>query len=338
MGKIRHLLISVLSLIGTAASASTPQLVNPGFEEGNPGAFPPGWHAGIGADEAKVATGYSAAIDADRPRTGRASVRLDSPRGPVGERDFGTVTTSVDAAQYRGHRVRLTGAVRASPGDDGKVGLWLRVDRDNGLNGFFDNMDRRPITRMDWADYSIQGDVAADATKLVFGLLLIGHGQAWLDDVRLEDLGPAKGSGIPVGWGNRPRNAPTQGDAPPSALSSREIVNLHAFARLYGLVRFFHPSDEAASADWDRLALAGVARVEKAKDPAALAEALRATFQPVAPTVDVFPTARSATRLLNARPPEAVSAVRWHHIGFGDDPGHAYSSERVSADDATEDI
>src|SRR5262249_3449110 len=154
-------------------------------------------------------------------------------------------------------------------------------------------------------------DVAADADKLVFGLLLIGHGRAWLDDVRLEDLGPAHGSGIPVGWGSRPRNGPMPGDAPPRALTERGVVNLHAFARLYGLVRFFHPSDEAAAADWDRLALAGVARAETARDPAELAADLRDLFAPVAPSAQVFVTGRPPHFPAPNRPRDAASALRW---------------------------
>ena len=45
------------------------------------------------------------------------------------------------------------------------------------------------------------------------------------------------------------------------AQPSREIENVAAFARLYGVVRFFYPSDAAATADWNHLAIDGVARV-----------------------------------------------------------------------------
>jgi len=35
------------------------------------------------------------------------------------------------------------------------------------------------------------------------------------------------------------------------------IRNLRAFSKLYGYVRFFHPSDEAAAIDWERFAIYG---------------------------------------------------------------------------------
>jgi len=313
---------SWFALVAATAAAAPIPLENPSFEAGLTG-----WHTGIGATESTAAPGYSIDIDRDRPRAGAASLRLES--APATEAGFGTITSSVDATPYRGRRVRLTGAVRAIPADDGKVGLWLRVDRPDGQRGFFDNMDRQPITGSNWADYSIEGDVAADATRVVFGLLLVGHGRAWLDDVRLDDIGPARGTGIPIGWGNRPRAAQMAGDVPPRPLSPRGLTNLAAFAQLYGLIRFFHPSDEAAAADWDSLAIAGVARVEPARTSAELARDLRAIFSPVAPSIEI-----SASRLPPAmivRPQGAVDAVRWHHVGYGDDPGHVYSSKRIAA-------
>jgi hypothetical protein len=322
----KRLLASLVVLAAAGAAAPVSIAVpNGGFEDGGPGTPPTGWHSGIAATASEPAPGYSITIDPDKPKAGRFSVRLESSAG--GNADFGTVTSSVDASPYRGRRVRLTGSVRAIPGDDGQVGLWLRIDRPEGA-GFFDNMDRRPITSADWADYSIEGDVATDATKLAFGMLLAGHGKAWLDDVRLEDIGPARGTGIRLGWGTRPRKGPMAGDEPPRPLSRQGLTNLHAFARLYGLVRFFHPSDEAAAADWDSLAIAGVAKAESARTPAELSHNLEAVFGPVAPSIQIYVTGKKAKPL--PRPREAVSASRWHHIGYGDDPGSIYQSERVA--------
>src|SRR5881397_1368747 len=76
---------------------------------------------------------------------------------------------------------------------------------------------------------------------------------------------------------------------PPRPLSRQSTANLTAFARLLALVRFFHPSDAVAAADWNRVAVAGVGAVEGAEDPAALALALEGFFRPLAPTLRVYP-------------------------------------------------
>ena len=90
------------------------------------------------------------------------------------------------------------------------------------------------------------------------------------------------------------------GDVPPRPLTDQGLTNLTALTRLIGYVRFFHPSDEVAglaNADWDSLAMAGVERVEAARDPRELAAALSDLFAGIAPTVRVLPfslPARSA--------------------------------------------
>jgi len=47
---------------------------------------------------------------------------------------------------------------------------------------------------------------------------------------------------------------------------SAPIANLHAFSRLYGVVRWFHPVTLLPSVDWDQFAIEGVRRVKDIKD------------------------------------------------------------------------
>ena len=320
-------LFALISALAAANAAAVP-ITNPGFEEGAPGTMPTGWHSGVGATTDEPTAGYSAVVDSDRPHGGGASVRLESNQS--GGSGFGTVTNAIDAVAYRRRRIRLSGNVRAVPAADGQVGMWLRVDRAEDQRGAFDNMGDRPINNAEWSDYAIEVDVAGDATKLVFGLLLVGHGKAWLDDVRIDDIGPARGTGIPLGWGSRPRSHAAPGDEPARPITPRGVLNLRAFARLYGLARFFHPSDEAAAANWDELALAGVTLAEHARTPEDLAAGLRTVFAPVAPSVQIYVTGKLPPSPI-PRPADAVSAVRWHHVGYGNDPSHVYKSERVRA-------
>src|SRR6476620_5350625 len=88
-----------------------------------------------------------------------------------------------------------------------------------------------------------------------------------------------------------PASAAT-GDVPPRPLTTQGLTNLTALTRLLGYVRFFHPSDQVAglaNSDWDALAMAGVERVEAARDPRELAAALSELVAGIAPTVQVLP-------------------------------------------------
>lgn len=60
-------------------------------------------------------------------------------------------------------------------------------------------------------------------------------------------------------------------------------VNVRAFAKLYGYVRFFHPSDEASRIDWDRFAFLGVDRVKDASSVDVLQERLEELLRPMRP-------------------------------------------------------
>src|SRR5262245_58716096 len=56
-----------------------------------------------------------------------------------------------------------------------------------------------------------------------------------------------------------------------SPLNDRNLDNLIAFAKLYGYVRYFHPSDEAAATKWESFLIDGISAVEAAQTAEELA-------------------------------------------------------------------
>ena len=61
----------------------------------------------------------------------------------------------------------------------------------------------------------------------------------------------------------------------------QEFDNAVAFARLYGVVRYFYPSDASASLDWNRFAIHGAKQVRGARDTKALQATLQGLFSPL---------------------------------------------------------
>jgi hypothetical protein len=115
----------------------------------------------------------------------------------------------------------------------------------------------------------------------------------------------------------------------PRAITSRGLENLVAFTRLFGIVRHFHPTDEAAAADWNAMAVHGAEAVEGAKDAAGLVAALEQLFLPLAPTLRVFPSTATPPPP-PATPANAQAIVSWTHRGLaGKDPRSIYRSERT---------
>jgi hypothetical protein len=103
--------------------------------------------------------------------------------------------------------------------------------------------------------------------------------------------------------------------------AQREMINLHAFARLYGYLRFFHPSDEAAAIDWDRFAIHGVAHVRDAGSDEDLRVRLDELVRPIAPGILIHAAGEPAPASRHVPADTAgLRTVAWQHLGVLLDP------------------
>ena len=289
--------------------------VNLGFEDGAPGETPRGWFV----PQPSTTAGYKAELTAAGPQSGKYCALISARPDANPNAGFGNLMQEFDAAPYRGKMVRFRAAVRTqSAFGTGRAQLWMRVDRTAGGMGFFDNMQDRPIASPEWKFYDITGTVDSDASLINIGIMLIGTAAVWIDEASFDVLGDVEAAVI----------------EPARPLTSRGLQNVVAYARLFGYVRHFHPSDEAARTDWNQFAIDGVRSVEGAASSEQLAERLRGIFNPVAPTVVVFAGRNRPADPLALTPPnnqKDLKLTRWRHTGFGTgNPGNIYHSERVT--------
>ena len=115
-------------------------------------------------------------------------------------------------------------------------------------------------------------------------------------------------------------------------LSDKEVSSLQAFAELYGLVRYFHPSDAAAGADWERLALHGASQVRGASTTDELEETLGALFHPIAPTLQLYQgeSPPKPAAILTPQDTSDLRLVAWQHRGVGLSTSPLYRSDRLN--------
>ncbi len=126
----------------------------------------------------------------------------------------------------------------------------------------------------------------------------------------------------------------------------RQERNITAFARLYGYVRYFHPSDEAQKIDWFLFVGYGARSILHAPDDQALVYGLKKLFGPIAPSVGIF-TGRQQARfdVSGIRPADTTgySVVSWQYMGLATDytlakyPNSAYHSIRLNRHSAEQD-
>ena len=310
--------LGIMALLSGSISSVTGQdqrvPIRVTFEDVEPGKLPKGW----ALTPSSQRFGYSVAFSSENSKEGGRCLQMSRDARDDNAMAVGNVSQTVDAAPFRGKRVRLRAAIRVDGNSGaGSAYLWLRSDLKNaGATGFFDNMADRPVISKDWAYYEIVGDIEDQADKLRFGLMLLGNGPAWLDDLTLEVLGPA----------------PPLVRQPARALTPRGLANVTAFARLMGYVRHFYPGTEAMAANWDAFTIRGMREVESASGPGELVSKLQGLFQPIAPMVHVYPTSESGGRSRPAGeiPNGAQRVVSLHQIGFGTGPTGMYHREVVS--------
>jgi C-terminal processing protease CtpA/Prc len=105
-----------------------------------------------------------------------------------------------------------------------------------------------------------------------------------------------------------------------SKLSPEKLDNLTSFTKLYGYIKFFHPSSESEDLDWNTFARYGTEKVLEARSREELLATLNDLFQPIAPSILI--TANDGNNEYPAEkytPPDTAGykLIRWVHDGYG---------------------
>ena len=255
------------------------------FAMANAAAFEnPGFEEGAAGEAPPkwtLGSGARAEVRIDAPYEGIHSVRLSR----------GALSQSLSISELAGRRILVSLRLKPSGSAVGAVELVLQ-----GPNGRLWH-DVIEVWREGWQDVQMLVDVPASAhIDLELRALVRAGGHLDIDSARLEDMGAAG-----------------DGDAPPAPLDPAAADRMAAFTRLYGAVRWFHPSDQSLEADWDAIAVRGVQLAEEESDPAVLAAAWEELLQPAAPALQLWtgdaPPAPS--------PDEGDRSLAWHHLGAG---------------------
>jgi hypothetical protein len=116
--------------------------------------------------------------------------------------------------------------------------------------------------------------------------------------------------------------------------SNRKVQNIESFAKVYGYVRWFYPSDEAASIDWDKFAVYGVRKVENAGNEEELKQKLIELFKPIAPAIQIENEKIVGTFNVQTIIPKdtaGLKCIAWKHYGvYLGKQSNVYKSLRIN--------
>jgi len=119
---------------------------------------------------------------------------------------------------------------------------------------------------------------------------------------------------------------------------NQKLDNITAFTKVYGYVKYFHPSDEAAGIYWDKFAIYGASQIEKCQSREELLATLNQLFKPIAPSIQFASNPSQFDTTLKRIIPDSLNKyglTYWQHFGLGTgmrENNNAYKSLRVNRD------
>ncbi len=164
---------------------------------------------------------------------------------------FGAASMAIPYS-YRGKSIKLSGFIKTED-VTGYCGLWLRLDPSLG----FDNMQDQNIkgTR-DWTEFEVELEMSPNETKqIVFGVLLVGTGKIWVDDLKITIDGKPIWKATVLEKELFPADLDstfTQNSLVKNiSVQSTTVANLAVLGKVWGFLKYYHPQIMTGQYNWD---------------------------------------------------------------------------------------
>ncbi|MEL7589420.1 MAG: S41 family peptidase [Prolixibacteraceae bacterium] len=116
---------------------------------------------------------------------------------------------------------------------------------------------------------------------------------------------------------------------------NKKIENMVTFAKVYGYVKYFHPSDEASQIDWNKFSIYGASQIDKCRTKEDVINTLNQLFEPLAPSIKFAKNSTAFDTALKEIIPENKAKYKltyWQHLGVSigmDNKNQPYESRRI---------
>jgi Peptidase family S41 len=226
-----------------------------------------------------------------------------------------TVRRKLDVVPMRGKRIQLRSHVRTEGSAASSARATLTVATSSIVPTYRDTSSTSSIKSGSSSTIHAVIDIPPESISVQVDMALRGSGSAWFDDVEVSVIGAMP----PV---------------TPLELSLQQLASLVTFTRAATLIRYLHPSDQAASLDWNAFLPTAIEQILHASPHAELTSELRALFKDIAPTVTFSSTASPAALSIPARG-ESTQLVRWRRHGYGTSPPFSAYREGIDPENSS---
>lgn len=270
------------------ASAPAYQPFNLSFENSAVGAMPLGWSLPNEALE----KGYYAEASNELPYKGKYCMKLESANDSLAYKGLsGSAVQIFDATPYLGKKIRFSSYVRADVKEESYGGFYIAEQTVRNKFPFTHSNQDDPIVLDNWKQYTVEYTVTPDAHAIYIGLYLKGKGKVWIDDIKIEILDQVQNIEMP------------------SPVSASKAKDLLSFAKSYGYVKFFHPSDEIEKLDIETYLYNGIKEIEKANSMQEVFKVIDSRINRIAPSAKLFSDKKSADSYSFVKPKNALDKV-----------------------------
>jgi hypothetical protein len=257
--------ISLLLIIYAMCLSGQAPLVNLDFELSGADGLPLGWTV------PKDSRHFEIRHVTQGCRNGNGCVEMKP--GPETALRFGLLEQRVDAGNLAGKNVIFSVLVYGEKG--AQSALQMRVEDSSGkVIAMDNNVMNALVGKGVWEATYLSVGIPHAASKVSLGILSFG-GRVLVDTVSIPSFTINSNKG--------PRIMEAR-----SRLNRTAQNNLMAFARLYGVVRYFDPSDQAAETDWLELALRGVKTLDYAIMAPSLGRRMGEVFEAASPGLKFY--------------------------------------------------
>jgi len=233
----RSLLALLLFTCSLAVKAQNKVDFNGGMEVLNASHQPVGWFFPRTAEEAKI---YSITLDSLEKKQGKYSLAITSIPGKSA-----MSTTFAIPKTFYGQEIELKGYMKTEAVTNGFAGLWLRIDKEEGMLQFNNMADKAITGTNDWREFSIKLPYNEnEAVQILVGGLLIGQGKVWIDELRLfvdgKPLEQAKVKEVKLPKAQLDTGYARSSGIATIELNKQRITNLKTLGEVWGLVKYHH--------------------------------------------------------------------------------------------------
>ncbi|MFT3697789.1 MAG: S41 family peptidase [Kofleriaceae bacterium] len=250
---------------------------------------------------------HTMTIDSQIVHGGQGAIKIE--RTATTARPFSMAATHFPI-DFAGETVKVHGFLRTAD-VKGSAGFWIREDNAGGTVQFVNMESAKLEGTADWKEYSLELPLDPNAEQLIVGVLLVGTGTMWADDLHVEIDGKPiwdapyvekqkepvdhsfdHGSGITV-----------------TQLSPIQIENLAAAGKVWGFLKYHHPKVTTGKLFWDSELLKQLPAILAATDRASGDAVLVKWIDGLGPVAPCNPCAKLDEKDLGVKPDHAWFAT-----------------------------